>query len=141
MNRQRHTRTATLGSRTCRMTVSSTFWLVPFTAAAFLQTAHADNFARVFYDRKADQLVVTMAYRGTNPNHNFSLKWGKCQADQSGNLPGVTAEVLDDQWKDPERLSYKKTTRFDLSGLPCPRPASVTLRTAPRFLYTLTIPG
>jgi hypothetical protein len=133
MNRQRHTRTA---ART------SAHWLVPFTAAAVLSgAAYADNFERVYYDRKADQLVVTMAYRGTNPNHKFSLKWGECQADQADNLPGVTAEVLDDQWKDPERQSYKKTIRFDLSGLPCRRPASVTLRTPPRFFYTLTIPG
>ena len=116
-------------------------WLMPVTAAVFLsQTTYADNFAKVYFDKKTDQLVVTMSYRGTNPDHNFSLKWGDCEADQSGNLPGVTAEVLDDQWEDVERQSYRKTTRFDLSGLPCRRPAKVTLRSAPRFFYSLTIP-
>jgi hypothetical protein len=52
----------------------------------------------------------------------------------------VTGEVLDDQFKDPERQDFKKTIHFSLAGMPCPRPASVTLRSAPRFFYTLTIP-
>ena len=114
---------------------------VLLTAVALLsQAAHADNFTKVYFDRKSDQLVVTMAYRGTNPNHKFSLKWGECQADQAGNLSSATAEVLDDQWDDVEQQEYKKTTRFDLTILPCGRPANVTLRSAPRFFYTLIIP-
>jgi hypothetical protein len=118
-----------------------TFWLPPAAAIYFLApTAHADNFGKIYYDKKNEQLVVTMLYRGTNPNHKFSLKWGECQVDQSGNLPGVTVEVLDDQFDDQEQQDFKKTTRFSLAGLPCQRPASVTLRTAPRFFYTLTIP-
>jgi hypothetical protein len=120
----------------------SILWLLPAAAAAFLSpAARADNFGGVRYDRQRDQLVVTMIYRGTNPNHKFSLKWGECEANQTGNLPGVTAEILDDQFIDPEEQDFRKTVRFSLAGLPCPRPASVTLRTAPRFFYTLTIPG
>ena len=116
--------------------------LVPAVAAAlFSFGAHADNFGRVRYDAQADQLVVTMIYRGSNPNHAFSLKWGKCQARQSGDLPGVTVEVLDDQFDDPAQQDYRKTVRFSLAELPCPRPVRLTLRTAPRFFYTLTIPG
>ncbi len=115
--------------------------LVPLIGSMpFVGTASADNFANVYYDRRTDELVVTMWYRGTNPNHNFSLKWGECQAQQAGKLPGVTAQVLDDQWKDLAQHGYKKTTRLSLSALPCGRPVSVTLRSAPRFLYTLTIP-
>jgi hypothetical protein len=102
--------------------------------------ASADNFASVRYDRKTNQLVVAMSYRGTNPNHHFSLKWGECLTHESDDRGGVTAEVLDDQWEDAEEADYEKTTRFSLSGLPCPRPVNVTLRTAPRFFYTLTIP-
>ena len=109
-------------------------------ACIFALSARADNFGKVYYDKKKDQLVVTMLYRGTNPNHKFSLKWGECQADQSGDLPGVTVEVLDDQFDDQEQQDYTKTQHFSLAGLPC-RPASVTLRTAPRFFYTLTIPS
>ena len=102
--------------------------------------ASADNFVKVRYDRRTDRLIVTMVYGGTNPNHHFSLKWGECQVNQSGDLPGVTAEVLDDQFEDQAQQDFTKTVRFGLAGMPCPRPASVTLRTAPRFFYTLTIP-
>jgi hypothetical protein len=120
----------------------STCWLIPAVAAVFLSlAAQADNFGGVRYDRQRDQLVVTMIYRGTNPNHKFSLRWGECRANQAGDLPGVTAEILDDQFIDPEEQDFRKTVHFSLAGLPCPHPASVTLRTAPRFFYTLTIPG
>jgi hypothetical protein len=112
-------------------------------AAATLASlnAQADNFGRVYYDKKANMLVVTMIYRGTNPNHQFSLKWGECQIDPSSGMPSASAEVLDDQFSDAAQMNFKKTTRFNLTALPCARPASVTLRTAPRFFYTLTIPG
>jgi hypothetical protein len=123
------------------MNERATFWLLSAAAINLLApTAHADNFGGIYYDKKNDQLVVTMLFRGTNPNHKFSLKWGECQADQSGNLPGVTVEVLDDQFDDEEQQDFKKTLHFSLDGLPCRRPTSVTLRTAPRFFYTLTIP-
>ena len=123
------------------MNRSFRLWAVLIAAAAFFwRTAQADTFGNVYYDPKADELVVTMAYRGTNPDHNFSLKWGECQTDESTGMPTVTAEVLDDQWKDVERETYEKTTRFSLSRLPCTHPVSVTLRTAPRFYYTLTLP-
>jgi len=39
----------------------------------------ADSFARVYYSARTDQLVVVMAYRGTNPGHAFTLKWGPCE--------------------------------------------------------------
>jgi len=119
----------------------SLFWLILAAAATFFSLrGSADNFAKVRYDRQTDRLVITMIYRGTNPNHNFSLKWGDCQANQSGNLPGATAEVLDDQYDDTAQQEFTKTVRLSLAGMPCPRPASVSLRTAPRFFYTLTIP-
>jgi len=102
--------------------------------------SQADNFSRVYYDAKGDQLVIVMAYRGTNPDHVFSLKWGECTEPQPGNLPEVSVEVLDDQFQDAARRDFKSTTRFSLTDLPC-RPAKVTLRTAPRFYYTLVIPG
>ncbi|HEY2677584.1 MAG TPA: hypothetical protein VGI65_11505 [Steroidobacteraceae bacterium] len=115
--------------------------LLACAAALLYQPAHASSFGTVHYDKKSDQLVVTMHYRGTNPNHKFTLKWGDCQADQSGNMPGVTAEVLDDQFDDVAQQDFTKTMHFSLASLPCSRPASVTLRSAPRFFYTLTIPG
>ena len=111
------------------------------TALAILaQAACAVNFSEVHHDKSANELVITMTYRGTNPNHGYTLKWGECRDDQSGKLPGVTVEVLDDQWKDRAERDYVKATRFGLAGLPSTRPARVTLRTAHRFIYTLTIP-
>jgi hypothetical protein len=119
----------------------SLYRLLVVAAATFVSFAvRADNFADIRYSAQTDRLVVTMLYRGTNPNHGFSLKWGPCEANQSGGLPGATAEVLDDQYEDAAEQDFSKTVRFSLAGMPCPRPASITLRTAPRFFYTLTIP-
>lgn len=103
------------------------------------QGAWADNFSSVHYDSSADELVVTMRYRGTNPDHAFSLKWGKCVAGRHGKLQEVSVDVLDDQWQDRAERDFKKAVRFGLAELPC-RPASVTLHTAPRYFYSLIIP-
>ena len=104
------------------------------------RVAWADNFSSVYYDSRADELVVTMRYRGTNPDHAFSLKWGACAAGRHGNLQEVSVDVLDDQWQDRAERDFQKTVRFSLAELPC-RPATVTLRTAPRYFYSLIIPG
>lgn len=40
--------------------------------------ARADNFVSVYYDAHTDELVVTMQFRGTNPNHEFTVQWGEC---------------------------------------------------------------
>jgi hypothetical protein len=138
---RRRSRAASCGSAIRRLVGRSLVLLLQVTAASMLpHTLYADNFEKVYYDHTTDELVVTMSYSGSNPDHGFSLKWGECLPDQSGGLPGVTAEVLDDQFQDRALKDYQKTTRFSLSALPCSRPARVTLRTAPRFFYTLTIP-
>jgi hypothetical protein len=110
-------------------------------AAAVLTTAaRADSFASAHYDAGKDQLIVTMIYRGTNPDHTFSLKWGQCKESADGSGREIVAEVLDSQWQDVETQDFKKTTRFSLNNLQC-RPAKLTLRSAPRFYYTLQIPA
>jgi hypothetical protein len=111
------------------------FGLAAWTLSA---AAKADNFVNVYYTARQDQLVVTMSYRGTNPHHAFSLKWGQCKELDGGGRE-IVAEVLDIQWQDAEQQEFKKKTRFNLVDLRC-RPAKLTLRTAPRFLYTLQIP-
>ncbi|HEY2682232.1 MAG TPA: hypothetical protein VGI93_01875 [Steroidobacteraceae bacterium] len=99
--------------------------------------AFADNFAGVRYDPKTDELVVRMRYRGTNPDHNFTVQWGQCrQTDQGSTIDG---DVLDDQARDGAHQSFTKTVRFDVSGIAC-RPARVTLHTAPRFYYQILLP-
>ena len=102
--------------------------------------AHADNFSKAYYDSRVDQLVVSMIYSGTNPKHTFTLQWGQCQDVNGSKLHEVAVQVLDSQWQDEALRPYKKTLRFSLADIPC-RPAKVTLRTAPRFMYTVLIPA
>jgi hypothetical protein len=101
--------------------------------------AWADRFVNVHYDAVQDQLVVALAYRGTNPDHTFSLQWGPCKTLAKGGYQ-IEATVLDSQWQDAAKRDFTKTTRFSLAGLRC-RPAELTVRTAPRFFYTLQVPA
>ena len=109
-------------------------------AATPSNMAAADNFANVYYDAKTDELVVTMRYRGTNPDHTFSLQWGECQTPADAGTSEIVGQVNDSQARDAARQDFKTTTRFGLDDLTC-RPVKVTLRTAPRFYYTLQIPA
>jgi hypothetical protein len=103
------------------------------------QITWATTFGNVYYDPNTDQLVITMSYRGTNPNHTFSLKWGRCKSGPDGS-PQIFANVIDSQWDDGAQNDYQTTTRFNLGKLKC-RPVNVTLRSAPRFIYQLQIPA
>ena len=120
-----------------RKTSSRSLVLLTFIVA---HSARADNFSEVTYDGRNDELVITMRYRGTSPDHTFSLRWGQCKKAVGSRLHEILVEVLDVQWQDEERTEYTKTTRFGLTDLSC-RPAALTLRTAPRFFYTLFIPA
>ena len=111
---------------------------LPFIMFIGPRAGHADNFQKVYYDPATDELVIVVLYRGTNPDHQFSLKWGPC-IDRDGNRHEITAELLDQQYQDAARKDYKKTVRMSLAAMNC-RPAAVTLRTAPRFYYTVTVP-
>ncbi len=55
-------------------------------------------------------------------------------------MPLVNAEVLDDQFDDAENEQYMKAMRFSLADMPSPRPATLTVSTAPGFSFTLVIP-
>jgi hypothetical protein len=126
------------GRRMAPLTVVACSW--GLSAAVLFDVAHGDTFSRVFHDPAQDELVVTMAYRGTNPDHTFSLKWGPCPTMDDGSEAEIVAEVLDSQWQDAARQPYKVTTRFSLADLAC-RPVKLTLRTAPRFYVSLHIPA
>ena len=108
---------------------------------ALAPAANADNFGPIHYDSATNELVVTMLYGGTNPNHKFTLKWEACQLDDSGRrMPLVIADILDDQFNDTEQQQYTVVTRFSLADMPCPRPAIVSMDTAPGFSFDLVIP-
>jgi hypothetical protein len=109
-------------------------------ASTLPKVVAADDFANVYYDPKTDELVVTMTYSGTNPDHLFSLQWGECQTLANSSTPEIVADVNDSQSRDAARQDFKTTTRFSLADLAC-RPVKLTLRTAPRFFYTLEIPA
>ena len=105
------------------------------------QHALADNFADVHYDATSDELVVTMRYSGTNPDHNFSVQWGACgDAGDNSGVQRVDATIEDDQWRDAARELFSKTIHVSLGQLAC-RPAVLTIHTAPHFYYTLNIPA
>lgn len=108
---------------------------------ALAATARADNFAGVYYDPAKDELVVTMVYDGTNPDHVFSLQWGACKVPHAGDVPEIDAVMIDNQWNDEAQQQFTKTVRFPLKDLSCSRPVNVTLRSPPRFYRTLQIPG
>ena len=83
-------------------------------------SAHADDFAKVYYDASTDELVVTMIYSGTNPDHAFSLRWGQCKEATDSNASEVEVEVLDSQWggPGPPRLQQDGTIRLNRPAVP-----------------------
>jgi len=98
----------------------------------------ADDFENVTYDPATDELVVVVNYSGTNPDHQFTLNWGDCQT-KDDNQRDIFADLIDQQSRDAARKDYRKTLRFSLAGVDC-RPATLTLRTAPKFFATVAIP-
>jgi len=114
---------------------------VALLCAGTSSAAVADTFGGVRYDGRTDELVITMHYRGTNPDHDFTVNWGACKDPGPGStLRQISATVLDSQWNDAARASFDKTIRVSLAAAPC-RPAHVTLRTAPRFYVAVDIPA
>ncbi len=101
--------------------------------------ASAYAFGQATYDATTDELVVTIFYSGTNPNHVFSLKWDECVRHPDGTAE-VTAEVVDSQERDAANQDFKKSVRLGLEGLTC-RPATVTLRAGPRTYISVHVPA
>ena len=110
------------------------------TAAAAVMAA---SFGPVRYDANSDELIVTMIYDGTNPDHHFSIQWGPCHNVEQQDQPAhqlIEVSILDDQWNDAATKTYTRTVRVPLGTLSC-RPATVTLRTAPDFYESLDVPA
>src|SRR5271163_4037544 len=91
------------------------FFVVGFVAWALCSPVRADTFTGVRYDPRADELVVTMQYPGTNPNHGFTIQWDSCPSLARGQSTyDIAAEVLDSQWNDDARQTFTKTVHFSL---------------------------
>lgn len=105
-------------------------WAVAMVAAS--APVMADAFGPTHYDPKGNQLVVTMLYDGTNPNHHFSIQWGRCRklVDQLHEPARkiIEIDILDDQGNDAATKGYRKIVKIPLAGLSC-RPSTVTLWT------------
>ncbi|MCC7080210.1 MAG: hypothetical protein IT530_06035 [Burkholderiales bacterium] len=86
-----------------------------------------------------DALVVEIAYRGTSPDHEFTLSWDPCRAAGNGAYT-VVARLIDRQGKDRALNDYQVRRRFDLSGLEC-RPAELTIRLGPVSNRTVSVPA
>ena len=92
-----------------------------------------------FYDPARDALVVDIAYRGTKPNHAFSLEWGECRGEASAPYRTV-ARLIDRQGQDLAEKSFEVRARFPLASLEC-RPAEVTLRLGRVSHATVFVPA
>lgn len=105
--------------------------------------AMADAFGSAHYDPKNDQLIVTMLYDGTTPNHHFSIQWGPCRKvfTQLHEPPRkvIEVDIVDDQGNDAATRSYSEIVRVPLAGMSC-RPSSVVLWTQPDVTISLDIP-
>jgi hypothetical protein len=88
----------------------------------------AAYFGPVHYDPKGDQLVVTLMYDGTKPDHHFSVHWGRCRKLNHPGQPAhvIDAFVIDDQGNEVASKSFTKTIRVPLAALSC-RPGRVVL--------------
>lgn len=105
--------------------------------AVIAAPAQAADISAAAYDRARDELVVDIVYRGTNPDHAFTLQWGDC----GGGPPyRSSARLIDAQGRDLARDEYRVRERFSLAELQC-RPAAVTLRLGRSALATVQIPA
>jgi hypothetical protein len=99
----------------------------------------AATFSSVELDPGRNELIATMTYDGSNPNHQFSVQWGTCRKLGTEGNHQIVAELLDDQWDDTAQQTFTTTVHVSLAGVNC-HPALVTLRTAPKYETNVQIP-
>ena len=99
----------------------------------------ADEFQTISYDAATDELVIVVNYSGTNADHQFNMNWGECRT-KDDNGRELFGELIDQQGTDAARQEFRKTVRISLADVDC-RPAMLTVRTAPKFLATVSIPA
>ena len=90
------------------------------------------------YDAMEDQLVMTIAYRGTHENHSFSVQWDKCQRldDARSQILGLLVDSAPD---DLARQNFTKQLKVPLTSFSC-RPSKVTIRTSAGFFASVDVP-
>ena len=126
-----------------RATPHHTHWLRSWGLGGLIfligSAGRTDDFQAISYDPATDELVIVVNYSGTNADHQFAMNWGECQT-KDDNQRELFGELIDQQGTDAARQEFRKTVRISLADMDC-RPAMVTVRTAPRFLATVSIPA
>lgn len=92
--------------------------------AALFAPALAADILEARYNAARDEIEVEIAYRGTNPDHDFIVQWDKCSSQSP---PRTVGRLIDRQGRDAAREDYRASARISLAEIPC-RPAIVTLR-------------
>jgi hypothetical protein len=108
-------------------------------ALCYAASAAAIAVLDLTYDAPKDQLVMTIAYRGTNPDHEFRVQWETCAKldDERMQILGV---LIDDQPNDHARQEFSKPLRIDMRNFSC-RPAKVTIKTSAGFFTSVDVPA
>ena len=114
-------------------------FVLAFVALLAGVVAYAATFASASYNASHNEIVATLNYGGTNPNHQFTAQWGTCQKLGKAGNHQIAVELLDSQWDDIGQQQFTTTVHVSLAGITC-RPAAVTLRTAPKYEITVEIP-
>lgn len=110
-----------------------------FAALLYVAPAAAISVTALAYDAGKDQLVLTVVYRGTNPDHQFKVQWDACTKldDERMQILGL---LVDSQPNDLARQDFSKPMRIDLRDFSC-RPAKVTIRTSAGFFTSVDVPA
>ena len=101
--------------------------------------AQAASFSSVGFDPGRNELIVTMTYDGSNPDHQFTVQWGTCRKLGDDGNHQIVANLLDNQWDDIAQQTFTTIVHVSLAKVNC-HPALVTLRTAPKYEYNVQIP-
>ena len=113
-------------------------WLGCIAALFYVAPAAAISVTTLTYDPGKDQLVMTIAYRGTNADHQFNVQWDKCSRldDERMQILGL---LVDSQPNDRAQQEFTKPLRIDLRDFSC-RPSKVTIKTSAGFFTSVDVP-
>lgn len=114
-------------------------WAACTAALFYIAPAAAVTVTALKYDPAKDQLVMSITYRGTNPDHRFKVQWETCKRldDERQQILGL---LVDSQPNDHARQDFTTPMRVDLRDFGC-RPAKVTIRTSAGFFASVDVPA
>lgn len=128
-------RRATLG----RLVQHLRIWVACLAALFYVAPAAAVTVTALTYDGGKDQLVLTIAYRGTHPDHEFKVQWAACTKLNAERMQ-ILGLLVDNQPNDLARQEFTRPMRIDLRDFSC-RPAKVTIRTSAGFFTSVDVPA